>query len=180
MCNFHLKFWHKHKWYAILLWSKNFHLSSSKPSKPIIYTNFAPVDGIAIGLPFVIWPQASAGAVHDQRLQSDCIKMKPWFPPKKAQNWTFTSQGGSKGRHVTYRVEEGVEGPWSGSEESWNSSKTTSNLKRGHQARPISEKEPEPYCFPCFRWSLIMVSRAPVLYSQTFTSSYRWAWACWW
>jgi len=54
-------------------------------------------------------------------------------------------------------VEEGVEGPWSGSEESWNSSKTTSKLKRGHPARPISEKEPEPYCFPCFRWSLIMV-----------------------
>merc|ERR1712107_716562 len=33
----------------------------------------------------------------------------------------------------TYLVEEGVEGPWSGSEESWNSSKTTSKLKRGLQ-----------------------------------------------
>lgn len=64
------------------------------------------------------------------------------------------NQGGGKGRHVTYRVEEGVEGPWKGSEGSWNSS---SRLKKNHQAKPISEKEPEPYCFPCFRWSLIMV-----------------------
>ena len=63
-------------------------------------------------------------------------------------------QGGGKGRHVTYRVEEGVEGPWKGSEGSWNSS---SRLKKSHQAKPVSEKEPEPYCFPCFRWSLIMV-----------------------
>ena len=55
---------------------------------------------------------------------------------------------------MTYRVEEGVEGPWKGSEGSWNSS---SRLKKSHQAKPVSEKEPEPYCFPCFRWSLIMV-----------------------
>ena len=66
-------------------------------------------------------------------------------------------QGGGKGRHVTYQVEEGVEGPWKGSEGSWNSS---SRLKKSNQAKPTttSEKEPEPYCFPCFRWSLIMVT----------------------
>ena len=60
---------------------------------------------------------------------------------------------------MTYRVEEGEEGegPWKGSEGSWNGS---SRLKKSnnHQAKPVStEKEPEPYCFPCFRWSLIMV-----------------------
>ena len=163
-----------------LLRSKSFHLSLSKPSTLIIYTHFAPLDGIAIVSPNCnldsnlcrcrSWP-AAAVSLH----QNETI-----IPPKKTQNWTFTSQGGNKGRHVTYRVEEGVEGPWSGSEESWNSSKTTSKLKRGHPARPISEKEPEPYCFPCFGWSLIMVSRASVLSSETFTSTSRWAWACWW
>ena len=73
-------------------------------------------------------------------------------------------QGGGKGRHVTYRVEEGVEGPWKGSEGSWNSS---SKLKKSHQAKPVSEKEPEPYCFPCFRWSLIMVRLSSSFYSES-------------
>ena len=109
------------------------------------------------------------------------IKLKLSETSKLFWPGPFLFQGGGKGRHVTYRVEEGVEGPWKGSEGSWNSS---SRLKKNHQAKPISEKEPEPYCFPCFRWSLIMVNTL-IIFQQSHlislssnTMSLRWGLGC--